>query len=840
MREKEVSIFIIKAFILLVIFLTPFVHAAPNPEVDLTPIDIYETNEQQFNLTINNLFGNESIEEIKVTMPGFTVTDAVVFLGWDNTFSGESIRWYDGSIGTNIFGALFQYTAKSEIVSSDTNSSIEIIAVGESDEETTYTIPVEVKNDYTAPLLSNNSPEDGSFLRTSVIDQEISIYAEDPETGLNTARFTYWPCNETNATENLVLSCNNNTCSNQVDLVEYEEGDNMCFEFVVHNYALESSSLTGSVGFDGTSPTIALIAPADNEYGSSNTIFSFNASDNLAPVLTCSLIIDNETIDSAEANNGEMTQTTYDMTNVSEGSHEWIVRCTDWVGLSADSEIRNIIIDKTAPIITLNSPANGSTIGSDVIIDIDASDNYELAEVNYSSSLNSSELSDGINIIIVTAQDEAGNIAVEEFTFIVDKTAPEINIIAPADNTSSEVDVNFLFDVLDNLDDELNCTLFVNDTPMITQLLDVDVIADINLTLPMDLHEWYMQCHDDAFNSITTETRTLNVTDLTGPAIISDIVYAARTEDYPFAVNITDISGVDHVTMEFNGELLSIAANGGIYSGTIQTGIAYSLGNHTLTITAEDSFGNINTVYDTFTLIQGYNIDLQVPSNVKPRKKITVSGTVALDDDSQAPEDSITLELPGETVNISIVNGTFEYKFKAPNAGDHLITASVISSEGFEHQETALLEVEYNKPPRKSKTKNFKSSPIRIGTYCGDDICQSDENCKKCSKDCGECPPKSTGPVEPFIEGNSLKVEAKSKHPKSPVELDADLEGGILTSLIGGITGFAVGEGGSGASSRLYLLVFLITTGLYGAFLIKKKPKIKSKIKWDNYFDNKR
>ncbi|MBW2982505.1 hypothetical protein KY343_06505, partial [Candidatus Woesearchaeota archaeon] len=833
-------------FILLMIFLAPFVHAAPNPEIDITPIDLYETNEQKFNLTVNNLFGNETIEEVRVTMPGFTITDSVVFLGWDNTFSDEIIRWYDGSIETNIFGALFQYTAKAEIVGDDTTSNIEIIIIGESSEETTFTIPVEIRNDDTSPLLSNNTPEDGSFLRTGMIDQEISVYAEDPETGINTARLTYWPCNDTNLTENLVLDCDNNTCSNQLDLLEYEEGDLMCFEFVVHNYALESSSLTGSVGFDGTAPSIDLIAPADNEYGSSNTIFSFNASDNLAPTLTCSLIVDDETIDSAESNNGEITETTYDMTNVSEGNHEWIVRCTDWVGLSADSETRNIIIDNTAPTITLNSPANGSLIGSDVIIDIEVSDNYELVDVDYSSSLNSSELPEGENIIIVTAEDGAGNIAVEEFTFIVDRTAPTISLIAPADGTSSDVHVNFLFDIFDNLDNELNCTIFADNNPIAAESLDISAIANITLVLPMDEYEWYVQCQDDALNSAATESRTLNVTDLTGPTIISDITYVARIEDYTVEANITDISGVDNVDMEFNSTSLSVISDGDIYSATIQTDVSYDLGDYTLEITAEDGFGNTNIVYDTFTLIQGYDIDMQLtPSTTKPGKKVTVSGTVELDDGNEAPEDIITLELPEETINISIENGTFEYEFDAPDEGEYIINAFVTSSEGFEHTRKVLLEVESNSNKQKDKSNSFRSSPLRVGTYCGDGICQSDETCKKCSKDCGECP-KETGPIEPFVEGHSSKVEAKSIHPQNP---SSDLEAhvikgkkGLLESLFGGITGFAVGGDGSGISSPWALiLIFAIIAGLYAAVSIKKLPKNpKSKLNWDNYFEKRR
>ncbi|MBW2965724.1 hypothetical protein KY342_01320 [Candidatus Woesearchaeota archaeon] len=831
MREKEVGVLIIKAFILVVIVITPFVYAAPNAEVNLTPIDIYETNEKFFNLTINNLFGNEPIKEIRVSMPGFEITNAVDFLGWDNTFSDSSIRWYNGNIETNIFGALFLYNAKADFVTNDTTSAVEITTEGDALEETTYTISVEIKNDNTGPLLSNSIPEDGSFLRTNMIDQEISIHAEDPETGINTARFDYWNCNDINNTDYIVLNCQNNTCSNQLDLLDYEEGDLMCFEFIVHNYALESSSLTGSVGFDGTPPSVTLIAPENNEYGSTNTIFSFNATDNLAPELTCSLIIDDEVIDSVAANNGELTTTTYNMENVSEGNYLWKITCTDFVGLSADSETRNIIIDKTPPEITLNSPENNSTIGDNVIIDIDVIDNYGLYAVNYSDSLNSSELPEGTNIITVTAVDWAGNTAETEFTFIVDKTPPEIAIITPPDNTSSDVHVNLVFDIFDNLDNELDCTIFANDNPETTQLLDTAQIANIILILPMDNYEWYIQCQDNAQNSVTTIPRNLNVTDLTGPDIISDIIYVARTEDYLFDATITDISGIDNVNIIFDSSSLTTTNNGDTYSGTIQTNINHSLEEYTLTITADDTLANSNTLYDRFTLIQGYIINLQLtPSPAEPGQQIIVSGTAVLDDNGQVPEDSITLELPDQTVDTSIDNGTFEYTFDAPDQeGEYTITATIISSEGFEHQASSILQVEL---PIVASGQGSSHNPGPSGTtiYCGDNLCQTFEDCEDCPQDCGECPPEPVveeEPVQEPITEEPVEEEPQQELPSAEPRTPAGIGG--ASSWFKDIA----------FNPWSWTAVLTIITGLYTLSFVKTRP-IKPKLNWDNYFEKRR
>jgi hypothetical protein len=847
MSIKEICTFTVKVFLLAMIILS-FAHAAPDSIVDLNPVSVYETNEIEYNLTINNIGGSEIIERIRVTMPDFTITDVVNYLGWTEYYNSTYARWTDGDIEDNVW-ALFRYTAKAGLVDDDTIIDVSIATTGDSLESTINTVQATILNDNTPPVLTNSIPQNNSFLRDGVNDQEISVDAEDPETGIKNASFSYYDCsaNATNVTiYSVELNQDNNTYSNQVDLSEYEEGELMCFEFVIYNNALELSAINGSVGFDGTAPSVYLIALDDGAYGSNNTLFSFNATDNLAPTLDCEWVVDDEVIDSAAANNGEITNTVYDMTNISEGGHEWKVRCTDWVGLSADSETRNIIVDKTPPSIVLNSPANSSMIGDNVIIDIDVFDNYELDIVNYSISLNSSELSEGVNVLVITAIDKAGNIAVAEFIFTVDKTIPTIDLISPLNNASSDVHVDFVFDIDDNLDDALDCIIYANDNAEIIQEFNINETANITVILPMDDYEWYISCNDDAGNLVESSKRNLSVTDLTGPDIISYIVYVVRTEDYSFDVNITDISGIDSVDIVFDNESLDITNNGDLYSGVIETDLSYVSGDYDLTIIANDTFGNVNVLVDGFTLVQGYVINLNLnPSTAEPEEEVIVSGTVALDDGGAIPEDFITLELPDETVNVSIDNGAFNYTFNAPDEqGDYVIRAVIVSSEGVEHSNTITLEVEAVVVQASSSSS---SSSRGYNQWCGDGMCTTassvNENCNNCPEDCGACPdkPKSTGPVEPFIEGHSSKIEVKPTHPKSSSQLEVASEKGILQLLFGGITGFAVGEGGSDISNPwLFILIFTVTVGLYTAFLIKKEPKTKNKINWENYFEKKR
>ncbi|MBD3354962.1 hypothetical protein GF361_03175, partial [Candidatus Woesearchaeota archaeon] len=713
-----------------------------------------------------------------------------------------------------------QFNARADLVDEDTSQNIEIITTGQG--STTDTVEIIILDDNTAPILSDSIPEDNGFLRQGITDQLISIDAVDDETGIKNASFSYWNCsvNATNSTiYTIELNCVNDTCTAQTDLSEYKEGNQMCFQFKVYNNALESSSLIGTAGFDGTPPNVSLIAPEDNAYGGDSTLFSFIASDNLAPNLNCEWIVDNENIDSIIAENNQITNTTYDTTNISEGTHEWKVRCTDLVGLSSDSETRNIIIDLSPPSIILNSPENNSIIGDDVQIDIDVDDNYELDNVTYSSSLNSSELSEGINLLTVTASDKAGNTAEKTFTIIVDRTPPTVNLISPENNASSDVHVNFVFDIDDNLDKDLNCGLYLDDILAETEEFNTNETVNWTVIIPMDEYEWYIKCSDDAGNSFQTAARNITITDVTGPDILSDIEYVARTEDYLFDVNVTDPSNVSDVEIKFDGGLLNLTEQGSLYSGKIQTDLSYPLGIYNITIRAEDELGNENIFVDEFELVNGYSIHLNLdPSEAEPGQEITASGTALLDDLRDVPEEYITINLPEETVDVLIdIDGSYSYTFEAPGQGTYTITAFIVSAEGINHSASAELEV--NSPEKKS---NDGSSGSSSGSdfYCGDGQCTKahNEDCENCPEDCGQCPAVDQGTKSYDI--GSAENETDESEPRTP--------SGV---------GYATGFFGKIAKNPLAWILFLGIIGTLYLLAFKKPSKKKNNVNWKGYFD---
>lgn len=771
-------------FVYLLVFLVLLtsVLATPNPDITLEPSQLYETNNVLFNLTIDNLFKNEVISEVSLTLNSLNVTNVVEFFGWEFNNSFSSLRWHNGDIETNSI-SLFQFYAEAGLVDSNTTDNITIISKNESGSGNIVIIPVIIIDDTTPPSISRIIPADGDLLKEGITNQPVIIDAEDNETGLKEASFSYWNCtgNVTKNETTINLPCVNNTCQSTIDLSDFEEGEDVCFEFIIYNNALENSTQNGTVTFDGTPPIVTLIAPPHNSYGNNATIFSFNASDNLAPTLSCELIFDNSVVDTTTVVNNVISNVAYNLTNITEGSYVWKINCTDTVRWSGISGGRTIIIDKTPPVIILNSPANGSTLNDGVIINISVTDNYEVSNVTYSSSLNTSDLPEGVNVITVNATDGAGNMATESFTFTIDRTAPTINIISPADNATVDVHTNFIFIPNDNIDTSINCSLYVNNVLNYSSSYSAGSTANMSRLLPMALYTWFLKCEDDAGNEVSTLIRNLNVTDVTGPDIDSDITYVARGEPYYFGINITDISGVKNVTMIFNNTELALVQTGTIYAGDITTDSSYPLGNYTLNITAYDNLSNLGNLIDEFELIQGYVINLTLnPNPVETGKSVTASGSVELDNGSEVSEDNITLNLPSTTIIVNITNKTFTHTFTAPAiAGTYDVDAIIISSEGFNHEVTEELNVTGS--GISSSSRGSKSGDGGEGQendligYCGDGRCNKFEDCNKCEEDCGECPKVEL--IQEEVEDNSVanlsEKEIEEDEPRKPYGLGA-------------------------------------------------------------------
>ncbi len=122
-----------------------------------------------------------------------------------------------------------------------------------------------------------------------------------------------------------------------------------------------SSNVTVNFTIDISKPNINLISPSTYFNSSSQNItFLFNFTNNLANQANCSIFIDaNLNLTNSTTLNG--TSTTFIISGIAEGFHNWSITCIENAGNSNTSETRNFTVDFTVPAINSISFSPNST-----------------------------------------------------------------------------------------------------------------------------------------------------------------------------------------------------------------------------------------------------------------------------------------------------------------------------------------------------------------------------------------------------------------------------------------------------------------------------------------------
>lgn len=136
-----------------------------------------------------------------------------------------------------------------------------------------------------------------------------------------------------------------------------------------HNWSINCTDLAGNIGnssawnltTDTTAPVVNITAPANNTITNDNTpTFTFNYTESLSGNVTCTLYINNT---ARGTNNSVLNYTSTNITSnttLTDGIHNWNIRCTDLANNIGESGIRSIIIDVTPPVINLHLPPNNT------------------------------------------------------------------------------------------------------------------------------------------------------------------------------------------------------------------------------------------------------------------------------------------------------------------------------------------------------------------------------------------------------------------------------------------------------------------------------------------------
>ncbi len=266
--------------------------------------------------------------------------------------------------------------------------------------------------DSTVPVISLNSPANdtiilpGTTIDLDVVDDYLDIVNYSVNGGSNQILNPSYDIDTTGWSDGL----------KSIEIHAIDEAGNTAVE--IYEFTIDS-----------TAPDIILNSPANNSVIPAGTTLDLDVSDTHLNIVNYSI------------NGGANTSFTafyeIDTAGWTDGLYVIEVHANDSVGNNVSRSF-NFIIDSINPVIVLNSPANdtiilpGTTIDLDIIDDninaVDYSVNGSSNQIlNPSYDIDTTGWSDGTYIIEVHAIDDAGNVAVEIYEFMIDITPPSVD-----------------------------------------------------------------------------------------------------------------------------------------------------------------------------------------------------------------------------------------------------------------------------------------------------------------------------------------------------------------------------------------------------------------------------
>ncbi len=293
-----------------------------------------------------------------------------------------------------------------------------------------------------------------------------------------------------------------------------------------------------------------------------------------------------------------------------EGNYTFMVQAFDKAGNPSIIATTSIMVDLTAPTLSIDAPVDGALIGaSDVLVSWTANDPMSgIAEyaVNINGtwivvpSTNNSylftDLSDGAHEVLVKATDNVGNSAVMNVSFTTDITSPYVVIVTPANDAIFNVNSTFVeWTVTDNTTGVELVQVWVDDgTPVNVTNLNYTVTG-----LSEGPHVIHVKAWDMVGNS--QEKMVSILVDLTAPDVF--ITYPLEGQHLnDTVINATwvfmdDISPVVKIEVAIDdGLYVDVGLNTSqLFAGVLE-------GNHIIYVRAWDSANNNGTTNVSFTV----------------------------------------------------------------------------------------------------------------------------------------------------------------------------------------------------------------------------------------------
>ena len=387
---------------------------------------------------------------------------------------------------------------------------------------------------------------------------------------------------------------------------------------------------------DTTAPVVTIASPtSDPSYNTGSSILDIGGTASDAVGVT------QVTWSNSAGTNGTATGTdNWSAAGISltEGENIITITATDAVGNESTDQltVTYVIPDTIEPSIVIDSPttlANYNTDQSSISVGGTASDNQAVAQVTWLNSaggngiatgiaswrIDSITLSEGENIIAITARDEAGNESSDVLTVmytIPDTTAPVVTIASPTSDPSYNTGSSIL-DIGGTASDAVGVTqvTWSNSAGTNGTATGTDNWSAAGISLTEGENIITITATDAVGNESTDQlTVTYVIPDTIEPAIVissptSDASYNTKVGNITLSGTASDNKAVAHVTWT------NSAGGNGIASGTESwsiAGLGLTEGENIIAVTARDEAGNESS--DSITIqYSAQTIDTTLP-----------------------------------------------------------------------------------------------------------------------------------------------------------------------------------------------------------------------------------
>jgi hypothetical protein len=378
---------------------------------------------------------------------------------------------------------------------------------------------------------------------------------------------------------------------------------------------------------DTAAPSIQITAPAENTVTRSSLTVSGTCTNGLPVTLSGGVAAP-----VTAACSGSLFSATLTLTGA-DGTKTVIASQTDSVG-NVGSDERDFLLDTTAPVIHITSPAANTVTQSTIALSgtctagltvnltgaITAAATTTCASGTFTATVTLSG-ADGSKTVLAAQTDAAGNTGSDSRAFILDTEAPAIQISSPAANTATRSTIALSGTCTTGLNVALSGAI---SAPTSVPCASGQFSATITLT-GNDGIKNVVATQTDAIGNSGSDNRNF-VLDTTPPNIQINQPQAGTVTRSTIALSGTCTAGLP-VSINGGSQAVTATCTSGQFSATVT--LSGADGTKTLTASQTDSVGNVGSSQRDFVLdTTAPTIDIVAPAeNTVTRSTIALSGT---------------------------------------------------------------------------------------------------------------------------------------------------------------------------------------------------------------------